>query len=94
MRPENRWGLKNYCKKPRETLHDYIQHFSRHCNKIFDTVDVDVIGALLSGTTYKSLVHKLEWKSPQTINELLDIATIHASGEEAVDAIIIAPARR
>jgi hypothetical protein len=33
-----------------------------------------------------TLVHKLGRKSPQTIKELLDIATNHASGEVAVGA--------
>ena len=34
-----------------------------------------------------SLVHKLGCKGPRTTKELLDIATSHASGEEAVRAI-------
>ena len=42
---------------------------------------------LQSGTTYESLVHKLEHKGPQTTKELLDIATSHASSEEEVRAI-------
>ena len=46
-----------------------------------------MIGAFLSGTTYESLVHKLGRKGPWTTKELLDIATSHASGEEAVGAI-------
>ena len=46
-----------------------------------------MIGAFLFGTTYKSLVHKLGRKGPRTTKELLDIATSHASGEEAVGAI-------
>ena len=37
--------------------------------------------------TYESLVHKLGHKGPRTTKELLDIATSHASGEEAVGAI-------
>ena len=37
--------------------------------------------------TCESLVHKLGRKSPRTTKELLDIATSHASGEEAVGAI-------
>ena len=49
--------------------------------------DADVIGAFLSGTTCKSLVHKLGRKGPRTTKELLDIATNHASSEEAVGAI-------
>jgi hypothetical protein len=50
-------------------------------------VDVDVISAFLSGTTNKILVHKLERKSPRTTKELLNIATSHASSEEAVGVI-------
>jgi hypothetical protein len=41
----------------------------------------------LSWTTYESLVHKLGCKGSRTTKELLDIATSHASGEEAVGAI-------
>ena len=46
-----------------------------------------MIGAFLSGTTYESLVHKLGRRGLWTTKELLDIATSHASGEEAVGAI-------
>ena len=46
-----------------------------------------MIGAFLSGTTCESLVHKLGRRGPQTTKELLDIATSHASGEEADGAI-------
>ena len=49
--------------------------------------DIDIIAAFLSGTTCKSLVHKLGRKGPRTTKELLDIATNNASGEEAVGAI-------
>ena len=41
----------------------------------------------MSGTTCESLVHKLGRKGPRTTKELLDIATSHASGEEAIGAI-------
>ena len=37
--------------------------------------------------TYESLVHKLGRKGPRTTKELLDIATSHTSGEEAVGVI-------
>jgi hypothetical protein len=46
-----------------------------------------VIRNFLSGTTYESLVHKLGRKCPRTTKELLDIATSHTSGEEAIGAI-------
>jgi len=45
----------------------------------------------MSRTTCESLVHKLGRKGPQTTKELLDIATSHASGEEAVGAIFNRP---
>ena len=41
--------------------------------------------------TYESLVHKLGHKGLRTTKELLDIATSHASGEEAVGAIFDSP---
>ena len=41
----------------------------------------------MSGTTCESLVHKLGHKGLRTTKELLDIATSHASSEEAVGAI-------
>ena len=46
-----------------------------------------MIGAFLSETTFESLVHKLGRRGPQTTKELLDIATSHASREEAVGAV-------
>ena len=46
-----------------------------------------MVGAFLSGTTCESLVHKLGRRGPRTTKELLDIATSHASGEEAIRAI-------
>ena len=86
-RPGNPWDLKNCRQKANETLCGYIRRFSRHCNELPNVADADVIGAFLSGMTYESLVHKLGRKGPQTTKELLDIATSHALGEEAVEAI-------
>ena len=48
---------------------------------------MDVISAFLSGTTYESLIHKLGCLKPRTTRDLLDVATNHASGEEAVGAV-------
>ena len=85
--PGNPWDLKNCRQKAGETLREYIRRFSRQCNELPNVADADAIGAFLSGTTCKSLVHKLGRRSPRTTKELLDIATSHASGEEAVGAI-------
>ena len=86
-RPRNPWELKNYHQKAGETLCGYIRCFSRQCNELPNVADADIIGAFLSGTTCESLVHKLGRKCPRTTKELLDIATSHASREEAVRAI-------
>ena len=48
---------------------------------------MDVINAFLSGTTCESLIHKLGCLKPRTTCDLLDVATNHASGEEAVGAV-------
>ena len=69
----------------------YIWHFSWQCNELPNIADADVIGAFLFGTTCESLVHKLGLKGPRTTKELLDIATSHASGEEAVGVIFDYP---
>ena len=37
--------------------------------------------------TYESLIHKLGCLKPRTIRDLLDVATNHTSGEEAIGAI-------
>ena len=52
-----------------------------------NVINVDVISAFLSGTTYESLIHKLGCLKPHTTHDLLDVATNHASGEEAVGAV-------
>jgi hypothetical protein len=46
--------------------------------------DTDVVSAFWDGTTCCTLVHKFGRKQPETIKELLEIATRHTSGEEAV----------
>ena len=65
----------------------YICRFSKRCNSLLDVVDEDVISAFLSGTTCESLIHKLGCLKPQTTRDLLDVATNHTSGEEAVRAV-------
>jgi hypothetical protein len=52
-----------------------------------NVTDADVIRAFLSRTTCESLVYKFGRRRPRTTKELLDIATSHASGEEAVGVI-------
>ena len=42
---------------------------------------------LSTWTTYESLIYKLGCLKPRTTRDLLDIATNHASSEEAVGAV-------
>ena len=90
-RPRNPWDLKNCRQKADETLRGYIRRFSRQCNELPNVADADVIGAFLSGMTCESLVHKLGRRGPRTTKELLDIATSHASSEEAVTVVTSFP---
>jgi hypothetical protein len=48
---------------------------------------MDMISAFISGTTNKTLVHKMRRKSPHTRKELLDIVTKHVLGEDIAGAI-------
>jgi len=45
---------------------------------------MDVIRAFVFGNTNESLIHELGRNKPQTTRELLDLATSHTSGEEAI----------
>jgi hypothetical protein len=47
----------------------------------------DIVHAFLEGTTCRDLVRELGCSPPANSNELFDIATSFASGEEAVGAI-------
>jgi hypothetical protein len=87
MRLGNSWDLKSSKQEPGKSLRDYIRRFSKQCNSLLDVVDVDVLSAFLSRSTYKSLIHKLGCHKPRTTRELLDITMNHASGKEAVGAI-------
>jgi hypothetical protein len=51
-------------------------------------MDADVIGAFISGMTNEALIHELRRCKPRMMRELLDLATNHASRDEAVHAIL------
>jgi hypothetical protein len=61
-------------------LRDFIRRFSKRCTELPSV-------AQFEGTTCRDLVHELGRSPPVDSNELFDIATSFASGEEAVGAI-------
>jgi hypothetical protein len=87
VHPGNSWDLNSCKQEPDESLREYIRRFSKQCNSLPGVVDADVIGAFLSGTHWKTLVHKLGCQKPRTTHELLEIATNHIFGEEAVGTV-------
>jgi hypothetical protein len=48
----------------------------------------DAISVSQNGTTYTSLIRRLGRRTPRTTRELLNIASNHADGEEAVAATL------
>jgi hypothetical protein len=49
------------------------------------------ISPFQNGTTCTSLIHRLRRRTPKTTRELLDIASNHADGEEAIAATLNTP---
>jgi hypothetical protein len=87
VRPGNSWDLRACTQKPGESLRDFIQHFSKCCTELPSVAQSEIMHAFLEGTTYRDLVHELGRSPLVDSNELFDIATNFASGEEAVGAI-------
>jgi hypothetical protein len=74
-------------QKPGESLRDFIRCLSKHCTELSSVAQSEIVHAFLEGTTCRDLVRELGCSSPVDSNELFDIATSFASGEEAVGAI-------
>jgi hypothetical protein len=87
VRPGNSWGLRACTQKPDESLRDFIQRFSKHCTELPSVAQSEIVHTFLEGTTCQDLVGELGRSLPVHSNELFDIATSFASGEEAVGAI-------
>jgi hypothetical protein len=81
--------MKSCHQKLGESLWEYICRFRRKCHELLKVGDTDVISTFWSGTTYQTFVHKLSYDQLKTTNELLDIATYHTFGEEAVEAVFV-----
>jgi hypothetical protein len=87
VRPGNSWDLRACTQKPGESLRDFIRPFSKRCAELPSVAQSQIVHAFLEGTTCRNLVRELGRSPPADSNELFDIATSFASGEEAVGAI-------
>jgi hypothetical protein len=87
VRPGNSWDLRSCTQKPGESLRDFIRRFSKHCTELPSVAQSEIVHTFLEGTTGRDLVRELGRSPPVDSNELFDIATSFASGEEAVGAI-------
>jgi hypothetical protein len=64
-----------------------MRRFSKRCTELPSVAQSEIVHAFLEGTTCRDLVRELGRSPPADSNELFDIATSFASGEEAVGAI-------
>jgi hypothetical protein len=83
----NSWDLRACTQKPGESLQDFIRRFSKRCTELSSVAQSEIVHTFLEGTTCRDLVRELGRSPPVDSNELFDIATSFASGEEAVGAI-------
>jgi hypothetical protein len=87
LRPGNSWDLRACTQKPSESLRYFILRFSKRCTELSSVAQSEIVHAFLEGMTCRDLVRELRRSPSVDSNELFDIATSFASGEEAVGAI-------
>jgi hypothetical protein len=87
VHPGNSWDLLSCTQKPGESLQDFIRRFSKRCTEVPSVAQSEIVHAFLEGATCRDLVRELGRSPPVYSNELFDIATSFALGEEAVGAI-------
>jgi hypothetical protein len=83
--------LFNRKQQPGESLREYIRRFFKRYTELPSATNNDVISAFQNGTTCTYLIHRLGHLMPSTTRELLDIASNHADGEEAVAVTLNTP---
>jgi hypothetical protein len=87
VHPGNSWDLRACTQKPGESLRDFIRCFSKRSTELPSVAQSEIVHAFLEGTTCRDLLRELGRSSLVDSNELFDIATSFAFGEEAVGAI-------
>jgi hypothetical protein len=87
VRPGNSSDLRACTQKPGELLRDFIRRFSKRCTELPSVAQSEIVHAFLEGMTYRDLVREHGRSPPVDSNELFDIATSFASGEEAMRVI-------
>jgi hypothetical protein len=87
VHPGNFWDLCACTQKPSESIQYFIRRFSKHCTKLPSVAQSEIVHTFLKGTMCRDLVRELRRSPPVDSNELFDIATRFASGEETVGAI-------
>jgi hypothetical protein len=85
--PGNSWDLRACTQKPDKSLRDFIRRFSKRCIELPSVAQSEIVHAFLEGTTCRDLMREFGRSLPVDSNELFDITTSFASGEEAVGAI-------
>jgi hypothetical protein len=87
VRPGNSWDLCACTQKPGKSLRDFIRRFYKRRTELPSVAQSKIVHAFLEATSCRDLVHELGCSPPVDSNELFDIATSFAYGEEAVGAI-------
>jgi hypothetical protein len=87
LRLWNSWDLRACTQKLGESLWDFIWPFSKRCTELPSVAQSEIVHAFLEGRNCRDLMRELGRSPPVDSNELFDIATSFASGEEAVGAI-------
>ncbi|XP_066160037.1 uncharacterized protein [Oryza sativa Japonica Group] len=85
-RPGTQFDPYNVIQKSRESLRDYIRHFSEQRNKISDITDDVIITAFTKGICHEELVGKFGRKLPRTVKQMFEKANEYARAEDAIAA--------
>jgi hypothetical protein len=83
----NSWDLRGCSQKACESLRNLILCFSKRCTELSSVGESEAVHAFLEGMTRRDLMRELGRNPPTSVNEIFDIATSYASGEEAVGPI-------